>query len=147
MALSDKIPEILVSLTRQEMDRSKRQVGFCHSISLAFKLQEPRSQLCAGGNTWKRVHAFDDFKSYFAILKLVSSSSLEIDYRIREWIIADIIEKTREILPVGVTLPRSNKRWAGGCGIENNGIGFLCHKILINSLKFICFCVLIFFKF
>ncbi|KAH8517540.1 hypothetical protein H0E87_005460 [Populus deltoides] len=121
MALSDKIPEILVSLTRQEMDRSKRQVGFCHSISLAFKLQEPRSQLCAGGNTWKRVHAFDDFKSYFAILKLVSSSSLEIDYRIREWIIADIIEKTREILPVGVTLSRSNKR-IDGCGQKTGAI-------------------------
>jgi hypothetical protein len=44
---------------------------------------------------------------------LVSSSSLEIDCRIREWIIADIVEKTREILPVGVTLARSNKRWVG----------------------------------
>jgi hypothetical protein len=45
---------------------------------------------------------------------LVSSSSLEIDCRIHEWIIADIVEKTREILPVGVTLARSNKRWVGG---------------------------------
>jgi len=102
-----------VSLTRQEMDRSKRQVRFCHSISLAFKLQEPRNQFCAGGNTWKRVHA----RCWCHLLPW------KFDYRIREWIIADIVEKTREILPVGVTLSRSKKRWAGeplGCKLTGH---------------------------
>ena len=66
--------------------------------SLAFKLQEPRNQVCAGGKELM----LDDFKSYYvAFLKLVSSSSLEIDYMIRGWIMSDVVEKTREILLLG----------------------------------------------